>query len=133
MPAGSSAEEKTPHWIEWVTGTVSTALVLLMIGLISWEALTDKGVPPDLSVSLTNLSALDNGHRVAFDIANRSTATAADVTVRGEIIDAGDVLEETEVTFDYVAAESKSSGAFLFDRDPGMHELKIRVLGYTDP
>lgn len=63
---------------------------------------------------------------------DKSTTTAADVTVRGEII-SGDVVEETEVTFDYVAAESKSSGAFLFSSDPEEHELRIRVLGYTDP
>lgn len=130
--AGSSAEEKTPHWIEWVTGTISAALVLLMIGLISWEVFTQEEAAPDLSVSVTSHSAVENGHRVTFDIANKSTTTAADVTVRGEII-SGDVVEETEVTFDYVAAESRSSGALLFSSDPGAHELRIRVLGYTDP
>ncbi len=34
------AEAIRPHWIEWVTGILSTLLVLSMIAWVTWEALS---------------------------------------------------------------------------------------------
>lgn len=64
---------------------------------------------------------------------NVGEATAAGVVVRCEILDRGDPLEATDVTFDYVPAESKSTGVILFSQDPGDRGIRIRATGYTDP
>ena len=126
-------EADEPHWVEWATGAISTLLVLLMIAWIAKEAWMEDGAPPEFSIEVTGRGVVAGGYRVEFDIANRATTTAAAVVVRGEIVDGGEVAEDAEVTFDYVPAESKSSGALLFSQDPGARDVRIRTIGYIDP
>jgi uncharacterized protein (TIGR02588 family) len=133
MGNGTSIEEQEAHWIEWVTGTVCSLLVLSLIAFFCWEALTDKPLPPDLEIQQTSGSRISGQYRVTFDVTNRSTTTAAGVVVRGEIIGAGRPVESADVVFDYVAAQSRSSGAIFFSQEPGNRDLRIRPIGYTDP
>ncbi|CDZ26714.1 TIGR02588 family protein [Neorhizobium galegae bv. officinalis] len=126
-------EAKEPHWIEWATGMVSALVVVATITWVAYQAWTQEKMRPDFSIAITERRQTEGGYRVAFDIANKATATAAAVTVRGEILDGGNIVEDADVTFDYVPAESKSSGAILFSQDPGARELRIRAVGYIDP
>ncbi len=45
----------------------------------------------------------------------------------------GAVIEESAVTFDFVAQKSTVSGGLYFTTDPQEHRLVLRVEGYTDP
>jgi len=133
MVPRQNIEERDAHWIEWATGFISALLVFSMIGFISLEAFTERDVRPDLRIVLTSRSPVVNGYRVTFDITNGSTVTAAGVVVRGEILDRSEPVESADVTFDYVPAESKSSGAFFFSQDPGSRDVRLRALGYVEP
>lgn len=126
-------EAGEPHWIEWVTGMVSALVVVMMIAWVGYEAWADQDRQPAFSITITERRSVEGGYRVAFDIVNEGTATAAAVSVRGEILDGGNMVEDADVTFDYVPAESKSSGAILFSQDPGTREMRIRAVGYIDP
>lgn len=130
---GRHKERHDPHWIEWLTGLVSALLVAALLGWVGWEAVTREATPPALSIAVLVTERTAGGYRVAFDIDNTATATAAAVTVVGRLSENGRVIEENEVTFDYVAAESKSTGAILFENDPAGRRLDIRPTGYTDP
>ena len=126
-------EVKEPHWIEWATGMVSALVVVATIAWVAYQAWTHDDMQPELSIAITERRQTEGGYRVAFDIANKATATAAAVTVRGEILDDGNIIEDADITFDYVPAESKSSGAILFSQDPGAREVRVRAVGYIDP
>ena len=130
---GRHRERHDPHWIEWLTGAVSALLVAAMIGWVGWQAMTRTASPPDLFIAIAATGKAAAGYRVAFDIRNAGTTTAAAVTVVGTLADGRTVIEEAQVTFDYVAAESTASGALLFARDPANHRLDIRPVGYTAP
>lgn len=131
--SGRQTETNEPHWIEWVTGVLSSLLVGAMIGWIAWQALTAVEQPPQLSVTVTQVEKAGDFFRVEFDIANVANTSAASVTVMGEI-SGGDMPAETaEVTFDYVPAQSKSRGALLFRSNPAGRELKVQPAGYTEP
>lgn len=130
---GRHRERQDPHWIEWLTGLVSALLVAAMLGWLTWEAFTRESIPPDLVVTVLTTEKTSSGHRVAFDIYNTATITAAAVTVVGRLREGDRVIEEGDVTFDYVAAESKSTGAILFRNDPAGRSVDIHPAGYTDP
>lgn len=126
-------EDGDPHWIEWVTGTLSCVVVGAMIGWIAWQAMHATQEPPLLSTTVTEMRKVGEVYRVEFDIVNAAPTTAASVTVTGEIAGDGTVSEAADVTFDYVAARSKSHGALLFRKDPAAGEFHLRPSGYTDP
>ncbi|EYR77763.1 TIGR02588 family protein [Shinella sp. 838] len=130
---GRHRERHDPHWIEWLTGLVSALLVAGMLGWIGWEAFTREATPPDLSVTVLTTEKTGAGQRVTFDIANSGTTTAAAVTVIGRLMEGEKIVEESHVVFDYVAAESKSTGAILFAGDPAGRRVDIRAAGYTGP
>lgn len=130
---GHHRERHDPHWVEWLTGLFSALLIAGLLGWVGWEALTRQATPPDLSVTILTTEKTSGGYRVAFDIYNTATTTAAAVTVVGRLREGDRVVEENPVIFDYVAAESKSTGAVLFANDPAGRTLEIRPAGYTNP
>lgn len=128
-----SSEADDPSWIEWATGLLSGVLVIAMIGWVAWEAMTEDPRPPEFTVTATSRQMTPGGYRVTFDIANNAMQTASAVVVRGEIVEGGQAVEDADVTFDYVPAQSKAKGALFFSRDPGASEVRLRALGYTTP
>ncbi len=68
-----------------------------------------------------------------FDIRNLSMTTAAQVQVRGDLQRNDAAPENADVTFDYVASESKDSGTLFFRSDPRSGTLTLTVAGYTEP
>jgi len=133
LSKNAQIEAAKANWIEWLTGAVSTLMVAALIGWIAFEAVTYTQRPPELSVAVYRVASATNGYRVEFDIQNQADTTAAGVVVRGELIEGGEPVEEAEVTFDYVPSLSKTSGAMLFERDPGELEIRIRAVGYSEP
>jgi uncharacterized protein (TIGR02588 family) len=127
------SEPEEASWVEWATGMISAFLVIVMIAWVAWQAMTEEELEPKFKVSVTAKQAVEGGYRVNFDVENTATKTAAAVVVRGEILDGSNPVEAGDVTFDYVPAQSKSSGAILFSQDPGARTVSIRAIGYTDP
>ncbi|MDO9418439.1 TIGR02588 family protein [Pararhizobium sp.] len=126
-------EAADPHWIEWLTGILSALLVVGMITWVGKEALTQTGEPPELATSIIRTEPIPGGYRVMFEIVNSAETTAAAVAVRGQILENGEVKEESDVTFDYVPAESEATGAMFFRTNPAGKELRVMPVGYTDP
>ncbi|MBA3042315.1 MAG: TIGR02588 family protein [Alphaproteobacteria bacterium] len=126
-------EADDPHWMEWLTGLISLILIALLIGYVSWSAMTEQMEPPEFAIEATGMEHVPGGYRITFDIENRANSTAAAVTVRGELKRGEESVESVDVTFDYVPGQSQSSGAILFLTDPGSAQLTLRAIGYTDP
>ena len=129
----SHTESDDPHWIEWLTGLVSAALVIALIGWVGYEAATGSETPPDLTVEQGKVENVSDGYRVQFAIRNSAPTTAAAVVVRGEIRDRDTVVEDAEISFDYVPAQSQARGALFFETDPSGKAVTVRAVGYTDP
>ncbi|RYE67250.1 MAG: TIGR02587 family membrane protein [Rhizobiaceae bacterium] len=76
---------------------------------------------------------VEGGYRIRFDVSNSANRTAAAVVVRGEVMDGDAAVEQADVTFDYVPAQSKASGAILFAREPRQDQIRLRTISFTDP
>lgn len=133
LSKSKSIEKSDPHWIEWLTGLVSMAFVLALIGWIGWDALGPRDPAPVLSVRILGTTGEGAGYQVRFEVANAAKATAAGVVVRGEILDGDRTLETIETTFDYVPMKSTASGGLIFRNDPAGRSVRISAVGYSDP
>ncbi|MDX3925085.1 MAG: TIGR02588 family protein [Shinella sp.] len=126
-------ERHDPHWIEWLTGILSAAVVVSLIGWIGYEAVIRDGKPPELSVTMLGAERTTSGFRVDFEISNSAPTTAAGVNVTGALVQNGEVVEESTVTLDYVPAESQAAGAVIFSIDPAGKQIRLQAKGYGDP
>jgi uncharacterized protein (TIGR02588 family) len=127
------SQQRNQHWIEWITGVASSVVVFVILSWVGYEAITQETAPPQLFVQLETNSEKETGHEVRFSVANRSDRTAASVIVRGEVIDAGAVLESAEMVLEYVPAHSQTRGAFIFRNDTKNREVRILPRAYTEP
>lgn len=128
-----NTETLQPHWIEWLTGAVSSLLILLVVGWISYEAVNGTDSPAELQVDIVSTERTDAGWRVLFDLRNNGESTAAAVQVHGTMSEQGRLVEEAAVTVDYVAARSTAHGALIFTQNPNDRDFKIRAVGFTEP
>lgn len=126
-------ESADPHWIEWVTGTICTLLVAAMLGSIGYDIYRYRPEDARFDIAVTGVEGQPGQYRVKFDIRNLSMTTAAQVQVRGDLQQNDATLESADVTFDYVASESRDTGTLFFRNDPRSATLTINVAGYTEP
>ncbi|MDO3445030.1 TIGR02588 family protein [Agrobacterium sp. V1] len=126
-------ESSDPHWVEWVTGAICTLLVAAMLGWIAYDIYRYQPEDARFEIAVTSVEGQSGPYRVKFDIHNLSMTTAAQVQVRGELQQDGTMQESADVTFDYVASESKDAGTLFFRNDPRRGTLNLNVSGYTEP
>lgn len=132
-PKSSAIERGEAHWIEWLTGSVSAICVIVLIGWIAFDAMTQDDGPPALSIDIVGSEGRAGGYLVTFDVDNAADRTAADVTVRGEIVFGDAVVETVETTIDYVPMRSKARGGLIFRTDPAGKSLRIAATGFSEP
>lgn len=71
---------------------------------------------------------------MTFTVENRGHMTGAGVSVSGVLLDAaGATVEESAVTFDFIAPRSREHGGLYFSADPRAYRLRLRAEGYADP
>ena len=128
-----SAEKARPHWIEWVTGLISLAAICAVIGWLVVDIWTSEDRQPELIARVVSTEKIASGWQVVFELRNRATLAAAGVEVRAQLSEQARLVEEAEVTFDYVAAGSLARGAVIFANDPSRLTLTVRAVGFTEP
>lgn len=117
---------------EWVAGAIGLVLVLASVGYLARAAL-QPATPPRVVVVVDSVASGTGMHLVHFTARNEGRATAASVTVEGELsTGTGEpVLSTTDI--DFVPAGSSRSGGLYFRDDPRRGQLVVRALGYTEP
>ncbi|MGU3400028.1 TIGR02588 family protein [Brucellaceae bacterium D45D] len=126
-------ETNTPHWIEWVTGGISTFVVLVLFGWIIHDIYRYAPGDAAFRIDVRAIEPVNDMFRVRFDIENITQTSAAQVHIAGETTVANGDRERSSVTFDYVASEARDSGALFFRSDPRGTEFTVKVEGYIEP
>lgn len=118
---------------KFVTG-VGVTLLAASIGTLLFDAFTGKDTPPDIVLHIEKVQPQPSGNFVVlFRAENNGGSTAADVSVKGEIQDAGGNRETSEATLDYVPAHSNRRGGLFFDSDPRQARLELRATSFQEP
>lgn len=125
-------ETADPHCVEWLVGGFCTLLVIALFLWIGWDIYRYRDEDARFEISRIAVRPDGQAYRVTFDIHNTSLSTAAQVHVRGDLALAGKE-ESSDVTFDYVASESRETGTLFFKNDPATGTFNLDVVGYTEP
>lgn len=120
--------------LEWVAAGFGALLIAAMIVYMVQYALKEhSSVPGEMDVTVMETRTGGLGHTVRFQIRNRTAATAATLTVRGELRSGDRVVETVEAQFDYLPPYSERFGGLIFQNDPARYELRIVPAGYSEP
>lgn len=119
--------------LEWAVASIGASMVAGLLGFMVWTGLAQGDALPDLVVSEQGRLELSGGHMVRFTVRNGGDRPAADVPVRGELLEDGKSVEQREVTIDYVPGKGEQAGAIIFTRQPDGLELRLSAGGYAEP
>lgn len=119
---------------EWITFSIASLIVAVLIGLILFLWVTQDSQPPVISVTSEESVRQEQGkYYVPFTVTNAGGGTAESVQVIGELRVNGEVEEYGEQQIDFLSSNEKEEGAFIFSRNPNQGELLIRVASYKLP
>jgi len=119
---------------EWVTAGAALLIVAAIVGLIVYDWLAVPPMPPVLEVRQAESIRTENDQfYIPFEVHNAGGGAAEAVRVLAELTVDGEVVEEAEQEFDFVAVDETRSGEFVFSTDPSEGELELRVTSFQEP
>ncbi|MDZ8228217.1 TIGR02588 family protein [Nostoc sp. ChiVER01] len=119
---------------EWVTFSVASLILVIIVSLVGYTWLNEKDQPPILSVSKKQTIREINGQfYVPFEVVNSGGDTAESVQVMAELLINGKVTETGEQQIDFLSSGESEEGAFIFSQNPLQGQLNLRVGSYKLP
>ncbi|MBD2356775.1 TIGR02588 family protein [Tolypothrix sp. FACHB-123] len=119
---------------EWVTFSIASLILAVIVSLVGYTWLTDKNQPPIVSVSnKQTIRESDGQFYVPFEVVNTGGDTAESVQIIAELEIDGKVAETGEQQIDFLSRGETEEGAFIFSQNPNQGNLKIRVASYKLP
>lgn len=133
MTKGKAKPDKVPT-LEWIVGGLGLAIILFILGVIGWQAVTGQDDPvPLLSARIASVSTAGTDQVATVTVTNASSRTAASVHVEG-IVGKGSPDEQiSSATIDYVAGHGEASAALIFSAGSSAGPPSVRVTGYEHP
>ena len=127
-------EKQDKNWLEWIVLGISSLLVLSVIGLLVYNAVTVPDTPPIIKVSLGQLEQQEGYFVVPLVAVNKGFQTAKNVRIEVVAASQNDQEEKAAVEFPYLPGQSKANGWATFVKDPGdPADLQIQIVGYITP
>lgn len=114
--------------LEWIIAAVAAVLVLGLVLFLAYEAVTQMGGEPDISLEVVKIVETGQTHVVVVSVINDGGATAADVE-----LEARSGTEESHVVLAYSPAQSVREVSMVFSQAVAAQDIALRVLGYVDP
>jgi uncharacterized protein (TIGR02588 family) len=127
--------DKSRSIAEWTTLAISAAILVGIVGMITWLSFRGAERPPMIVVE-PDLQAVrhdDSGYYVPVVIRNDGDATVEEALVQGELDTGSGEPETVQITISFLAGGEKAQGTFVFRDDPASGELTTGVLSYQEP
>ena len=120
---------------EWTSFAISTAILLGVVGFLTYRHFTGEDTPPMVEVQTQMEGVRQVGGRfyLPIEVANRGAETAQDVLIRVELRTGSEEPEEAELQFTFLAGGATERGTAIFRRDPRQGELSAEVMSYLEP
>ncbi|MGD1900027.1 MAG: TIGR02588 family protein [Phormidesmis sp.] len=119
---------------EWVTLTLSTVILLVIVALVLYDWQLSKNIPPAFQVEITESTRITAGHYyVPFSLKNTGGRIARTVQVVAELNLPDGSTETGEQEFDFLSGNERKKGGFVFEHNPQSGELVVRVASFGLP
>ncbi|MBN3873434.1 TIGR02588 family protein [Nostoc sp. JL33] len=119
---------------EWVTFSVASLILAIIVSLVGYTWLNEKNQPPILSVTKKQtIREIDGQFYVPFEVVNSGGDTAESVQIMAELLINGKVTETGEQQIDFLSTGESEEGAFIFSQNPRQGQLNLRVASYKLP
>lgn len=119
--------------LEWIVAALGALIVAAVLAVLTHEALTYHDGAPVLVARVLDVTSTEGGFVVRFVTENRGPSTAAEVVVSATLKDGDRVVEEAEITLDYVARKSSREAGVILRRDPKSGTLELAATSYRKP
>jgi uncharacterized protein (TIGR02588 family) len=119
---------------EWVTFSISSLILAIIVSLVGYTWLNEKDQPPILSINKKQtIREIDGQFYVPFEVVNSGGDTAESVQIMAELLINGKVTETGEQQIDFLSSGETEEGAFIFSQNPRQGQLNLRVGSYKLP
>ena len=130
--AGKSSKERTAA--EWVTFGVSLLMLLALVGLVIFLALTKGNRPSTIKIEpvLTEVRQADSVYYLPVNVTNDGDNAVGDVEVQLSLSSEGSEPETIAFTVLFLAGGETQQEIVVFTNDPSKGELS-QVVGFSVP
>ncbi|MBG1267664.1 TIGR02588 family protein [Nostoc sp. WHI] len=119
---------------EWVTFSIASLILTLIVSLVSYTWINEKNQPPILSLTKKEtIREIDGQFYVPFEVVNTGGDTAESVQIMADLLINGKVAESGEQQIDFLSSGEREEGAFVFSQNPRQGQLNLRVGSYKLP
>lgn len=119
---------------EWIVAAIGGLLVGTAVVFLALSAFGKDRTPASFAFHVDSIYRIQGGFAVRVDAKNTGTETASHVVLEATLEDAaGQPVEESTLTFDYLPGSSTRGGVLFFTHDPARGRLALRAVGYEEP
>lgn len=121
--------------VEWITLGISGAILLAILGTLTWLSFPGSETPPVITVkpNMEQLRHEDSGFYLPVVISNTGDTTVADAIVQAELDTGSGQPEIVEVTVDFLDGAETVAATFVFRENPASGDLTTGVTSYKEP
>jgi uncharacterized protein (TIGR02588 family) len=127
--------EKYSSVAEWTTLGISIAILVTIVGLVTYLYVGGGERPPVIVVEtqVQELRQDEGGYYLPVTIRNEGDATVENVQVGAELDTGSGQPETTQITVAFLAGGEQVEGTFVFEHDPLQGELTTQVTSFQEP
>jgi uncharacterized protein (TIGR02588 family) len=122
-------QEQARSLVEWTTFGISLGILLLLVGLLSYDYFIheDKPVEVEVRPALDLIVQRKDSYYLPILVTNQGHEAARSVQVLIKLVVNGEQVEEGQVVIDFLAGQDVVEGMAVFDRNPLTGELQVEL------
>lgn len=124
--------EAAPPLSEWLVAAMGLIVLLASVGYLLYDG-NGAPQPPAPVIRMLEIQPQQGRFLVRVQAMNESRATAAALRVEGTLKRGNEVVERSELEFDYLPGRSTREGGLFFRTDPRGLQLELAARSYRAP
>lgn len=127
-----TAGEPPPPLSEWIVAGIGLALLVASVGYLLYDS-NGEAQPPAPVLRMLSIEPSQGRFLVRVQARNESRTTAAALRVEGTLRRGGELVERSELEFDYLPGRSSREGGLFFSADPRGLQLDLAARSFRAP